>query len=115
MITIAAVTMLFLPGTFVSAILSTTFFEHQPDGLSVSTKWWILPAATLPLMVVVFGLWLGWQHIRIKDEEDLGYRGRRGFSNQFGLGARRARDVSSEGNEKGSGLAVEVREGVRTR
>ena len=115
MITIAAVTMLFLPGTFVSAILSTTFFEHQPDGLSVSTKWWILPAATLPLMVVVFGLWLGWQHIRIKDEEGLGRRGRRGFSNQFGLGARRARDVSSEENEKGGGPAVEVREGVRTR
>jgi len=66
-------------------------------------------------MVVIFGLWPGWQRIRIKDEEDSGWRGRGGFLSQFGLGARRARDVSSEGNEKGSGLAVEVREGVRTR
>lgn len=66
MITIAAVTMLFLPGTFVSAILSTTFFEHRPDGLGVSSKWWILPTITLPLIVMVIGLWLGWQHIRIR-------------------------------------------------
>jgi hypothetical protein len=32
MITIAAVTMLFLPGTFISAILSTTFFDYGDDG-----------------------------------------------------------------------------------
>lgn len=39
MITIAAVTMLFLPGKFVSAILSTTFFNYGSDGLMVSRKW----------------------------------------------------------------------------
>ncbi|QDS73994.1 hypothetical protein FKW77_008635 [Venturia effusa] len=61
MITIAAVTMLFLPGTFVSAILSTTFFDYGRDGLAVSGQWWILPAATFPLMVLVFGVWLAWQ------------------------------------------------------
>ncbi|KAF2745121.1 hypothetical protein M011DRAFT_527898 [Sporormia fimetaria CBS 119925] len=61
MITIAAVTMLFLPGTFVSAILSTTFFDYGKDGLSVSGQWWILPAVTLPLMILVFGVWWMWQ------------------------------------------------------
>jgi hypothetical protein len=64
MITIAAVTMLFLPGTFISAILSTTFFEFGSEGLRVSGQWWILPAATIPLMVVVMGSWAGWQYMR---------------------------------------------------
>lgn len=64
MITIAAVTMLFLPGTFISAILSTTFFDFDRDGLIVSRQWWILPASTIPLMIVVFGVWIGWQYKR---------------------------------------------------
>ena len=64
MITIAALTMLFLPGTFISAILSTTFFEFHADGIVVSKKWWILPATTLPLMVVVFAIWFGWQYMK---------------------------------------------------
>ena len=44
MITMAAVTMLFLPGTFISSILSTTFFDYGEDKLSVSKEWWVLPA-----------------------------------------------------------------------
>ncbi|KAF2006936.1 hypothetical protein P154DRAFT_480762 [Amniculicola lignicola CBS 123094] len=64
MITIAAVTMFFLPGTFVSAILSTTFFEYGPDELQVSSKWWILLAVTIPLMIAVFASWFGWQYVR---------------------------------------------------
>ncbi|KAF2263761.1 hypothetical protein CC78DRAFT_266653 [Lojkania enalia] len=66
MITIAAVTMFFLPGTFVSAILSTTFFDYSDNGLHVSNKWWILLAATLPLTILVFGIWLSWRYFRIK-------------------------------------------------
>jgi hypothetical protein len=64
MITIAAVTMLFLPGTFISAIMSTTFFDYGPDGLNVSKQWWILPATTIPLMILVFAVWVGWQWMR---------------------------------------------------
>ncbi|KAF2469542.1 uncharacterized protein BDR25DRAFT_288446 [Lindgomyces ingoldianus] len=66
MITIAAVTMFFLPGTFISAILSTTFFDYGPDGLSVSRKWWILPATTIPLMIATFAVWFGWQYWRFE-------------------------------------------------
>lgn len=65
MITIAAVTMFFLPGTFISAILSTTFFDYGVNGLSVSKKWWILPAATIPLTLVVFGIWVGWRYWKL--------------------------------------------------
>jgi hypothetical protein len=71
MITIAAVTMFFLPGTFISAILSTTFFDYGTAGLSVSKQWWILPATTIPLMVVVFGVWLGWQYMRFGKRRQL--------------------------------------------
>ncbi|CAO2647801.1 Nn.00g087230.m01.CDS01 [Neocucurbitaria sp. VM-36] len=69
MITIAAVTMLFLPGTFISAILSTTFFDYGDDGLHVSGKWWILLASTIPLTVVVFGVWLGWRYVRLRKQK----------------------------------------------
>ncbi|KAH6616704.1 hypothetical protein C7974DRAFT_416821 [Boeremia exigua] len=64
MITIAAVTMLFLPGTFICAILSTTFFDFGEAALQVSSQWWVLPAATIPLTVAVFGIWWGWQQLR---------------------------------------------------
>lgn len=66
MITIAAVTMLFLPGTFISAILSTTFFDYGDDGLHVSTKWWVLLVTTIPLTIVVFVVWLGWVRMRMR-------------------------------------------------
>ena len=68
MITMAAVTMLFLPGTFISAILSTTFFDYGEDGLSVSRKWWILPASTIPTTVGVFAVWLAWRWWRIQKQ-----------------------------------------------
>lgn len=66
MITIAAVTMFFLPGTFISAILSTTFFDYGDDGLHVSRKWWVLPAVAIPLTGVVFGVWLAWRYMTLR-------------------------------------------------
>jgi membrane protein implicated in regulation of membrane protease activity len=68
MITIAAMTMLFLPGTFISAILSTTFFDYDDNGLHVSGKWWVLLAATIPLTVVVFVAWLYWRSVRLREK-----------------------------------------------
>jgi hypothetical protein len=69
MITIAAVTMLFLPGTFICAILSTTFFDFGEKGLQVSGQWWVLLAATIPLTIVVFGVWVGWQRMRRQSQQ----------------------------------------------
>jgi hypothetical protein len=68
MITIAAMTMLFLPGTFISAILSTTFFDYDDNGLHVSRKWWVLLAATIPLTIVVFVAWLYWRSVRLQEK-----------------------------------------------
>jgi len=79
MITLAAVTMIFLPGTFISAILSTTVFDYGHEGLQVSQQWWILLVTTIPLTVVVFLGWLWWQYVwipqyggprRVGDAED---------------------------------------------
>jgi hypothetical protein len=69
MITIAAVTMVFLPGTFVSAILSTTFFDYDDAGLRVSDKWWILPTATIPLTIVVFAVWTYWRYVKLQEHQ----------------------------------------------
>ncbi|KAH7139396.1 hypothetical protein B0J11DRAFT_42377 [Dendryphion nanum] len=74
MITIAAVTMFFLPGTFVCAILSTTFFDYDDSGVKVGKNWYILPAVTVPLTFTVFAIWLGWQYIRRKWGSQSGHK-----------------------------------------
>jgi len=68
MITIAAVTMLFLPGTFICTIVSTNFFDFGEEGLQVSSQWWVLLVAAIPLTIMVFGVWLGWQRIRLQSQ-----------------------------------------------
>ncbi|KAF8990074.1 hypothetical protein BDQ17DRAFT_1333684 [Cyathus striatus] len=65
MITIAAVTMFFLPGTFVCAVFSMVFFNDGMDSsgrdvFSVSKKWWYFLAATFPLTIAVFSVWWFW-------------------------------------------------------
>jgi surface polysaccharide O-acyltransferase-like enzyme len=93
MITIAAVTMFFLPGTFISvrllckplqtitnslqAVFSMTFFNFQEDNtgnqqFQVSEKWWYFLAATIPLTIAVFLVWITWQKWRFRTlaEED---------------------------------------------
>ncbi|TFK27526.1 hypothetical protein FA15DRAFT_692488 [Coprinopsis marcescibilis] len=62
MIAMAAVTMFFLPGAFVSALFSMVFFEAKPDhngqvSLAASSQVWLFPAITIPLTILVFALW----------------------------------------------------------
>lgn len=65
--TIAVVTLVFLPSTFVSTIFSTTFFTFIPssDGRSaswaVSGKFWIFWVFSVPLTLLAMGMWLWWQ------------------------------------------------------
>ncbi|KAI1376218.1 hypothetical protein F4677DRAFT_459788 [Hypoxylon crocopeplum] len=72
MITIAAVTMFFLPGTFVASLLNSVFFSVAENGLNVSNTVWIFSAATIPLTILVFGIWLGW--LRWKHRRDSAWR-----------------------------------------
>ncbi|KDR76473.1 hypothetical protein GALMADRAFT_225529 [Galerina marginata CBS 339.88] len=89
MITMAAVTMFFLPGTFVSVIIqssiwqtlvliqitqaffSMVFFNSQTNtagktSFYVAPQWWIFPAVTIPLTICVFVIWMIWRHLRDK-------------------------------------------------
>ncbi|PPQ63838.1 hypothetical protein CVT24_009788 [Panaeolus cyanescens] len=77
MITIAALAMLFLPGTFVSAIFSMVLFKtgSDEDGnhvVSAGSQWWLFPAITIPLTVVIFLVWLLWKKLaRSRGDSDL--------------------------------------------
>lgn len=65
MITIAAVTMFFLPATFVSSLFSMGFFVFDQDGsLKISEMVWIYPAVVVPLTASVFTTWLAWIKLR---------------------------------------------------
>ena len=58
---IAAVTMCFLPGTFVSSLLAMPMFDWDGDpGRSFNQNFWIYWAVTLPLTACVIALWLAW-------------------------------------------------------
>ncbi|KAI9148204.1 Notoamide biosynthesis cluster protein M' [Paramyrothecium foliicola] len=58
MTTISIMTMVFLPATFVSAVLSTSFFDSGETGWTVSSKFWVFWAATIPLTVVVITVYV---------------------------------------------------------
>ncbi|TFK27527.1 hypothetical protein FA15DRAFT_666364, partial [Coprinopsis marcescibilis] len=62
MIAMAAVTMVFLPGAFVSALFSMVFFDTQVDSsgqltVTASPQLWLFPAITAPLTILIFVLW----------------------------------------------------------
>ncbi len=56
-------------------------FSQDADGrqsYQVSERWWYFLAATIPLTIVVFVVWIAWQRVRAKKlaeikEQDLDY------------------------------------------
>ena len=56
---ISIVTMLFLPGTFVATLFSTSFFNFQPNrGNPVVSRWiWIYVLVTVVLTGAIQGAW----------------------------------------------------------
>ncbi|KAF3128853.1 hypothetical protein TWF703_009228 [Orbilia oligospora] len=66
--TIAIITLIFLPGTFVAAVFSMSMFNWEADGSVVVSKHiWMYFAITVPLTTVVVISWLIWT---IKSEKD---------------------------------------------
>ncbi|KAH0536329.1 hypothetical protein FGG08_006783 [Glutinoglossum americanum] len=58
---IALLTMIFLPATFVSAFFSTTFFTFGDNSPKASKQLWVYWAITIPstlLVIVIWRLWL---------------------------------------------------------
>lgn len=63
--TIAHVTLAFLPATFVSAIFGTAFFDFEADNgrFVVSNSFWIYWAVTIPVTVLTYVVWFGWEWV----------------------------------------------------
>ncbi|PMD36365.1 hypothetical protein L207DRAFT_637477 [Hyaloscypha variabilis F] len=58
---------LFLPGAYLASIFSTTFFNFQnaPDiPLAVSPNFWLYWAVTVPITLLVVGIWYCWEKKR---------------------------------------------------
>jgi len=64
--TLAAVTVIFLPATYIATLFAMNMFQWQPDdgtasgGATVSNKFWIYWAITIPLTILTVGAWLFW-------------------------------------------------------
>ncbi|KAE9362787.1 hypothetical protein N431DRAFT_551031 [Stipitochalara longipes BDJ] len=74
--TISLLGSVFLPGAYLASIFSTTFFNFQnaPNiSSAVSPEFWLYWAITIPLTLIVVGLWLLWEKKkqRAHEREDL--------------------------------------------
>ncbi|KAI1198932.1 hypothetical protein F5X97DRAFT_138939 [Nemania serpens] len=69
MFTLAIVTVIFLPSTFVASILGTNFFSFDGTVFAVSGLWWILPATSIPLTLAVLLLWYEWSKVRLDERQ----------------------------------------------
>ena len=67
--TIAAVTMVFLPGTFVATILALPAFQWQPHhNITVHQQFWIYWVITIPLTLLTLLVWLLWSTWKAREE-----------------------------------------------
>ncbi|TAQ88905.1 hypothetical protein B7494_g2752 [Chlorociboria aeruginascens] len=59
--TIAAMTLIFLPATFISSFFSMTFFDwHAAPGEGIVESIWVYFAVAIPLTIVVILCWILW-------------------------------------------------------
>ncbi|KAG4437607.1 hypothetical protein IFR05_006911 [Cadophora sp. M221] len=62
--TIATLSMLYLPASFVCSVFGTNFFALDTDGgersFVVSNLWWIIVVVAVPVTLVTYGAWLWW-------------------------------------------------------
>ncbi|OBT42429.1 hypothetical protein VE00_05993 [Pseudogymnoascus sp. WSF 3629] len=67
--TISVLGLAFLPGTFICALFSTSFFNFSPGGSAdpqhwtISEKFWIYWAVAIPLTVATVACWFMWQRL----------------------------------------------------
>ncbi|KAF2123925.1 hypothetical protein P153DRAFT_371243 [Dothidotthia symphoricarpi CBS 119687] len=64
---ISAVTLIFLPGTFIATLFSTSFWNFDPQGTGPHvSKWvWLYFVSTVVLTVAVLGVWRGFTALRL--------------------------------------------------
>lgn len=65
--TISVLGLVFLPGTFICALFSTSFFnfspasDTEPQHWTVSEKFWVYWVVAIPVTLVTVACWLAWQ------------------------------------------------------
>ncbi len=66
---------IFFPGAYLASVFSMTFFNFQNEGPEVSSQFWIYWAVTVPVTIVIVGIWYIWEKRRDarydKEDEDL--------------------------------------------
>ena len=64
---------IFFPGAYLASVFSMSFFNFQDnDQPEISTRFWIYWVVTIPLTVVIVGIWWVWERRREAkyDKED---------------------------------------------
>lgn len=66
--TIATLTMLYLPATFMCSFFGTNFFAldtngPRPPSFVVSRLWWVYVVTSVPLTLLTFGVWVWWMKL----------------------------------------------------
>jgi hypothetical protein len=63
MTSIALLTMMFLPGTFIASVLSAGIFESTPNMASfeVTGLWWLWVVTTVPVTLITIVCWYWWK------------------------------------------------------
>ncbi|RDA83009.1 hypothetical protein CP532_4401 [Ophiocordyceps camponoti-leonardi (nom. inval.)] len=73
--TISLMGALFLPGTYLASVFSTSFFDFKPTSSRVASDLWIYFIVTIPLTAAIVGSWWWWDRRReaqfARDDEDL--------------------------------------------
>ncbi|KAF4587819.1 Mg2+ transporter protein, CorA-like/Zinc transport protein ZntB [Ophiocordyceps camponoti-floridani] len=73
--TISLMGAVFLPGTYLASVFSTSFFDFKPTSSRVASDLWIYFIVTIPLTAAIVGSWWWWDRRReaqfARDDEDL--------------------------------------------
>ncbi|RAK87269.1 hypothetical protein BO79DRAFT_229635 [Aspergillus costaricaensis CBS 115574] len=60
--TVAIVSMVYLPGTFVSGLFGTNFFDYENGKEVMTSSFWIYWAITIPLTLITMFVWACWHY-----------------------------------------------------
>lgn len=83
--TIAALTMLFLPATFVATVFGMAFFDYSDRGLVIPGQFWIYVVVTVPTTLFLFVIWWAWNRVTVSSIRSWLRRHRSGFSGRKAL------------------------------
>ena len=84
--TLAAVTVFFLPGTFVAAFFSMLLFQWGTQTIghsAVSRQFWIYGAVSIPLTIMTLTLWFAWMRLQARRHRARNSEGRAALNREL--------------------------------